>query len=161
MHIDEKLSTALNNQVTAELEAAMIYLQLSYILEDLSLTGMSNWMKKQHAEELEHAQAFAQHLLDRGYTPQIGDINPPKLDVTTALEAFEAALGHEQKVTGMIREIALISESVKDFESRPFLDGFLVEQIEEESSVEEIINRMKFAGEGLGLLYIDKELAKR
>ena len=56
MSINEKLAAALNNQVTAELEAAMVYLQMSYILEDLSLNGMASWMKKQHTEELEHAQ---------------------------------------------------------------------------------------------------------
>ena len=48
MSINEKLAAALNNQVTAELEAAMVYLQMSYILEDLSLNGMASWMKKQH-----------------------------------------------------------------------------------------------------------------
>ena len=76
-------------------------------------------------------------------------------------EAFEASLAHEQKVTGLIREIAVISDSIKDFESRPFLDGFLEEQIEEESSVEEILDRLKFAGEGLGYLFMDEELGKR
>lgn len=161
MSINEKLAAAINNQVTAELEAAMVYLQMSYVLEDLSLNGMSSWMKKQHEEELEHAEKFAQHLLDRGYTPQIGDINPPKVDISTPVDAFEAALAHEQKVTGLIREIAVLSDSLKDFESRPFLDGFLEEQIEEESSVEEILDRLKFAGEGLGYLFIDEELGKR
>lgn len=161
MRINEKLASAINNQVTAELEAAMVYLQMSYILEDMSLTGMASWMKKQHEEELDHSQQFAQHLLDRGYTPQIGDIAPPKVDVSSAIDAFEAALAHEQKVTAMIREIAVLSDSLQDFESRPFLDGFLQEQIEEESSVEEILDRLKLAGEGLGTIIMDGELGKR
>ena len=161
MSINEKLAAALNNQVTAELEAAMVYLQMSYILEDLSLNGMASWMKKQHAEELEHARKFAQHLLDRDYTPQIGDIAPPKVDVASAKDAFEAALAHEQKVTGLIRELSVLSDSLKDFESRPLLDEFLEEQIEEESSVSDILDRLNFAGEGLGVLFIDNELAKR
>ena len=55
----------------------------------------------------------------------------------------------------------MLSDSIKDFESRPFLDGFLEEQIEEESSVEEILDRLKFAGEGLGYLFMDEELGKR
>ena len=155
MSINEKLAAALNNQVTAELEAAMVYLQMSYILEDLSLNGMASWMKKQHAEK------FAQHLLDRDYTPQIGDIAPPKVDVASAKDAFEAALAHEQKVTGLIRELSVLSDSLKDFESRPLLDEFLEEQIEEESSVSDILDRLNFAGEGLGVLFIDNELAKR
>lgn len=161
MTINEKLASALNNQVTAELEAALTYLQLSYILDDLSLTGMAHWMRLQHAEELEHAEAFANHLLDRDYRPQIGDIAPPKLDVNTAAEAFEASLAHEQKVSGMIRELASISDSVKDFDSRPLLDRFLDEQIEEEASVKEILDRIKLAEDGSGLLRIDAELGAR
>ena len=124
MSINEKLAAALNNQVTAELEAAMVYLQMSY-------------------------------------TPQIGDIAPPKVDVASAKDAFEAALAHEQKVTGLIRELSVLSDSLKDFESRPLLDEFLEEQIEEESSVSDILDRLNFAGEGLGVLFIDNELAKR
>ncbi|AKE40826.1 Ferritin-like protein [Corynebacterium kutscheri] len=161
MSINEKLATALNNQVTAELEAAMVYLQLSYILDDLSLVGMSRWMQKQHEEELEHAAAFSQHLLDRDYTPQIGDIAPPKLDVSSAIDAFEASLAHEQKVTGLIRELADISASVKDYDSRPLIDRFLEEQIEEESSVKEILDRLRMADTGSGILRIDAELGER
>ncbi|AZA08603.1 MULTISPECIES: ferritin [Corynebacterium] len=161
MEINEKLATALNNQVTAELEAAMIYLQLSYKLEELGLSGMAHWMRAQHAEELEHAQRFADHLLDRDYTPQIGDIAPPKVDVATPLDAFEASLAHEQKVSGMIRELAELSQSVKDFDSRPLLDRFLDEQIEEESSVKDIIDRLKLADTGTGVLVIDAELGER
>lgn len=161
MSINEKLATALNNQVTAELEASVVYLQLSYILDDLSLTGMSSWMKKQSKEEQDHADAFSRHLLDRDYTPQIGDINPPKFDVSTAIEAFEASLAHEQKVTALIRELAILSDSVKDYESRPLIDKFLQEQIEEEATVKEILDRLRMADTGTGLLRLDDELGSR
>ncbi|MBP3088182.1 ferritin [Corynebacterium sp. sy017] len=161
MSINEKLATALNNQVTAELEASLIYLQLSYVLDDLGLSGMRDWMKAQHAEELEHAQAFAQHLLDRDYTPQIGDIQPPKVDVNGPIDAFEAALAHEQKISGLIRELAALSDSVKDYDSRPLLDHFLNEQIEEESTVKEILDRLRIADSGSGILRIDAELGAR
>ena len=70
-------------------------------------------------------------------------------------------MAHEQKVTGLIRELSVLSDSLKDFESRPLLDEFLEEQIEEESSVSDILDRLNFAGEGLGVLFIDNELAKR
>ena len=70
-------------------------------------------------------------------------------------------MAHEQKVTGLIRELSVLSDSLKDFESRPLLDEFLEEQIEEESSVSDILDRLNLAGEGLGVLFIDNELAKR
>lgn len=162
MTINEKIASAFNNQVTAELEASMVYLQLSYVLDDLGLTGMRDWMKAQSKEELEHAQKFAQHLLDRDYTPQIGDIAPPKLDVTSAIEAFEASLAHEQKISGLIRELAAIQDAEKDYDSRALIDWFLNEQIEEEATVGEIIDRLRIAGDsGSGILRIDDELGSR
>lgn len=161
MAINEKLAAAMNNQVTAELEAALVYLQLSYHMDDLGLVGMRDWFRNQHHEELEHAEAFATHLRDRGYVPQIGDITPPKLDVATPVDAFEASLAHEQKVSGLIRDLAALSDSVKDYDSRPLLDRFLDEQIEEEATVGEILDRLKIADSGSGILRIDAELGSR
>ena len=144
MKLSDTLAEAFNKQVTAELEASLVYLQLSYILDDLGLVGMRDWMKTQSEEELTHAQQFADHMLDRDATPQIGTINSPALKVTNAIEAFEASLAHEQKISGMI------------------LDTFLQEQIEEESTVKEILDRLRMvANDGSGLLRMDAELGAR
>ena len=162
MTINEKLANAFNNQVTAELEASLVYLQLSYFLDDIGLVGMRDWMKNQSKEELEHAHKFSQHLLDRGYVPQVGDIAPPKLDISTAVDAFEAALSHEQKISGLIRELAALQDAVKDYDSRPLINAFLEEQVEEEATVGEILDRLRIAGDsGSGLLNIDSELGSR
>ena len=40
MKLSDTLAEAFNKQVTAELEASLVYLQLSYILDDLGLVGM-------------------------------------------------------------------------------------------------------------------------
>lgn len=55
MKLSDTLAEAFNQQVTAELEASLVYLQLSYILDDLGLVGMRDWMKTQSEEELTHA----------------------------------------------------------------------------------------------------------
>lgn len=159
MAINEKIAEAFDKQVTAELEASVIYLQLSYILDDLGLTGMSNWLKAQSDEEQTHAQKFASHLLDRDYVPQIQEIKAPKLDVKSAEQAFEAAYNHEKQVSAMIRELAELQIEVNDWDSRPLVDEFLNEQIEEEANVSEILDRIRLTGgEGSGLLRIDNEL---
>ncbi|KAA8719625.1 ferritin [Corynebacterium spheniscorum] len=162
MMINDKLANALNDQVTAEIHASLLYLQLSYALDDLGLVGMRDWMRAQHEEELEHAEAFSQHLLDRDITPQIKAIESPQVSVKTAEDAFAAALEHERKVSAMIRNLENIREEVRDLDSRPLLDQFLAEQIEEESTVSEILDRLKIAGEsGSGILHIDAELGDR
>ena len=162
MAIPEKLAIEMNKQVTAELEAALVYLQLSYILDDMGLSGMRDWMRAQSDEEMTHAAAFSQHLLDRGYMPKIREIEAIDLDLKSALECFEASLAHEKKVSGMIRDLTALSNDERDFDSRPLLDRFLDEQIEEEASVGEIVNRLKIAGDnGSAIILLDQELGQR
>lgn len=162
MTIHEELQQAFNEQVTAELEAALVYLQLSYALDDLGLVGMRDWMKKQHKEELKHADKFSQHLLDRDVVPQIGNISAPIIKVENAIEAFEAALTHEKMISDRIRRLADLQITHRDFDSRPLVDEFLNEQIEEEAQIDEILDRLKLAGsEGYGVLRVDAEVGSR
>lgn len=112
--MNEKLITAINNQVTNEHQAAMIYTQLGYEMDDLSFPGMRDWFMAQAEEEREHAQKFADHLLARGYRVELGDITMPSLKAATPLDAFEASYAHEQKVSEDIREIVRIADEVQD-----------------------------------------------
>ena len=162
MKINTKLETEMNKQVTAELEAAMTYLQLSYLLDSLGLTGMRDWMKAQSEEEMGHAQRFADHMLDRDCVPTVGVISAPDLKIGSAADAFEAALKHEQKVSGMIRDLTRLAAEEGDLDSRPLLDSFLAEQVEEEATCKEILDRLRLAGnDGSGVLRIDAELGQR
>lgn len=162
MQIPEKLEAALSDQVTMELSAATTYLQLAIELESLDLTGMASWMRAQSEEERVHADKFIAHLVDRGSTPKIGTIEGPKLSVKKALDAFEAALSHEEHVSASIRDLYRLAESEGDLDCRPLLHWFLNEQLEEEATVGEIVNRLKLVGDdGSGLLRMDAELGVR
>ncbi|MBN4844882.1 ferritin, partial [Staphylococcus sp. EG-SA-29] len=49
-----------------------------------------------------------------------------------------------------------------DYDSRPLLNWFVDEQIEEEATVSEIIGRVKLVGDdGSGILRLDAELSQR
>lgn len=160
--MDEKLQTLLNEQVINEHGAALIYTQLAYEMDNLSFPGMRDWFFKQAEEEREHAQKFAEHLLDRGYRVELGDIQVGSVKAATPLDAFEASLAHEQKVSEQIREIARTADAAGDLDSRALINWFLEEQVEEESTVSEIIDHLKLVGnDGSGLLRIDGSLAQR
>ena len=162
MSINQKLEEALNNQVIAEHQAALVYTQLAYELDRLSLTGMSAWMFAQADEEREHAQRFADHLIDRDARVNLKTIELPEIKIESALEAFELSLAHEKKVSAMIRDLVRVAEEVKDIDSRPLLDSFLSEQVEEEATVGEIIDRLKMVvADGSGLLRLDAQLGDR
>ncbi|MEO5312251.1 MULTISPECIES: ferritin [Corynebacterium] len=162
MEINEKFQKQLNEQVTAEHQAALVYTQLAYELDRLSFDGMSSWMQAQADEERTHAQKFAQHLLDRDARVDIETVEMPSLKISTPLDAFEASLEHERKVSALIRDLVKTADEVGDIDSRNLLNFFLEEQIEEEATVSNIIDRIKLVGnDGSGLLRIDAELGNR
>ena len=53
--ITEKLQNAINEQITAEMWSANMYLAMSFYMEKEGYCGMAHWLKKQWAEENEHA----------------------------------------------------------------------------------------------------------
>ncbi len=112
MELTGELKEAFNAQVTMELQAAVVYRQLSIDMDALDLPGIAGWFKAQSAEEEVHADKFITHMLDRDATPLIGAITTQPKHVTTVLEAFEAALAHEKKASETIRVIYRLEEEL-------------------------------------------------
>lgn len=156
------LEKAFNNQITLEFEASIVYRQIAIEMDEMDLPGMAAWLRHQGDEEIVHANKFIDHVADRGNKAVIGSIPAPTVRVESVLDAFEAALKHEQKVSESIRELYRAADKEGDLDSRPLLNWFLDEQIEEESTVSEIVGRVKLINDdGPGLLRLDEELGKR
>ena len=163
MKLTDDLLQKFNEQITLEFEASMVYRQLAIAADDLDLSGMAAWLRHQADEEIVHANKFIDHVADRDSFPTIGAIPAPPVQAgLSALEIFRAALAHEQKVSEAIRELYRATESAGDLNSRPLLNWFLDEQIEEEATVSEIVGQLEHVGDdGLGLLRIDGRLGSR
>lgn len=162
MRLNDTLETAFNEQITLELTASSVYRQLAIELDLLDLNGMASWMRNQAEEEIEHAQKFIEHLDARDNRAQIGDIPKPDVKISQPIDAFRIALEHEETVSASIRSLRKLADGEGDVDSRPLLDEFLTEQIEEEDTVRTIIGRLNIVGnEGSGVLRIDDELGSR
>jgi ferritin len=162
MKLSDTLETAFNAQITLELQASLVYRQLAIELELMDLPGMSSWLRAQADEEIVHANKFIDHVADRDNHPSIGAMQAPGVTAGTVLDAFKAALAHEQKVSESIRNLYRAAEAEGDLDSRPLLNFFLEEQIEEEATVGEIIGRLVMIDDdGPGLLRLDEELGMR
>ncbi len=160
--LSKKMEDALNKQCNAELYSAYLYLSMVAYFQSLNLPGSANWMTCQTQEEVLHAMKFFNFVNERGGRARLSAIEGPKVDWKSPLEAFEDALKHEQKVTGLINDLADLAVSEKDHATQAFLQWFVTEQVEEESSVGEVVNKLKLAGDNSGaLLMIDQELARR
>ncbi|GAA5104812.1 ferritin [Alloalcanivorax gelatiniphagus] len=162
MKLSETLENAFNAQITLEFQASLVYRQLAIELEIMDLTGMAAWLRHQADEEIVHANKFIDHVADRDNHPRIGATAAPSPLVGSVLDAFEAALAHEEKVSASIRDLYRLAESEGDLDSRPLLNWFLDEQVEEEATVKEIVGRVKMINDdGPGLLRLDEELGAR
>jgi len=162
MKLSDALENAFNAQITLEFQASLVYRQLAIELDLMDLSGISRWFRHQADEELVHAHKFIDHVADRDNHPRIGATSAPSPTVGSVLDAFEAALAHEEKVSESIRGLYRLAEAEGDLDSRPLLNWFLEEQVEEEATVKEIVGRVRMINDdGPGLLRLDEELGAR
>jgi ferritin len=160
--ISPKMEKALNVQLNFELYSSYIYLSMAACLERMGLPGFSNWMRIQIQEEVSHADKFYHHILERGGKVALGQIDAPKVDWPSVLAAFEEALEHERLVTSRINDLMSLALDEKDHASAMFLQWFVSEQVEEEATADEIIQKLKLASESKAALFMmDKDMSTR
>ena len=160
--LTEKMQTALNGQLNAELYSSYLYLSMNAYFKSVNLDGFANWMYYQAQEELEHSMKFYDFIIQRGGKVVLAQIEAPPTEWDSPLAVFEATLAHEQKVTGLINDLVEIALEERDHATNIFLQWFVSEQVEEEESVGGVLEQLKLMGDAQGGLFmIDRELAKR
>jgi ferritin len=160
--IGQKMNEALSRHVQAELYSAHLYLAMSAWCEAHVWKGFARWLRAQHAEELEHARRSLDFLLARGGEARFGAIDAPPAGWASVNDVFEKVLEHERKVTALVHELHAVAVDERDTAARVFLDGFVTEQVEEESAADEILQKLRMVGDRPGAaLYLDKEYGKR
>lgn len=160
--ISDSLQQALNGQINEELYSAYVYAAMAAYFEETNLKGCAHWMRSQSDEELLHARKFVDYLHDRGGQVKFTSIKAPEATWESPLAAFEAAYAHECHISKCINELAIMAMEEQDHASHAFLNWFVQEQVEEEATVDEIVNQLKLVeGAPGGLFLIDRELAQR
>jgi ferritin len=160
--IKEKIVEAFNRQINAEVYSSYLYLSMSAHFESTNLRGFANWMRCQAQEELVHAMKFYSFVSERGGKVKLVGVEGPPIGWDSPLHVFEEAYRHEQKVTGLINDLVDLALQERDHAAHNFLQWFVAEQVEEESSADAVVQSLKLAGDqGGGLFMIDRELAQR
>ena len=78
------------------------------------------------------------------------------------MAAFEAAYQHECRVTREFDEHVELAHAEKDNATLNFLQWFVKEQVEEEASVDAVVQKLKMIGDhASGLLMLDRALGER
>jgi ferritin len=85
-------------------------------------------------------------------------MDPLELKFKTLVDVFHQVLKHEEFISASINSVYDVSVKEKDFSTANFLQWYITEQIEEESTVRSILDQLKLTGtEKSGLFLMDKE----
>jgi ferritin len=156
------MQEALNKQINAEIYSAYLYLSMSAHFQSVNLAGFANWMRVQWQEELAHALKFYDYVNERGGRVVLQAVEAPPSAWDSPLALFEHVYQHEQKVTGMINKLVDLAVEARDHATNNFLQWFVAEQVEEEASANDVVQKLKLVGDDASALFmIDRELAQR
>lgn len=160
--LSDRILPALNGQLNAETYSGYLYLSMATYFEAVGLRGFAHWMEMQAREEFFHASKFYNFIISRGGRVKLTALEAPPIEWPSPMAAFQDALAHEQKITGLINSLVNLAKSEADHATDIFLQWFVTEQVEEEASVETVLQKLKLLGEGgAGMFMVDNELAAR
>ncbi len=156
------MQAALNEQINAELWSAYLYLSMAMQFENSGLPGVANWFKIQFKEEQAHAEIFMNYVNRRGGRVILKPIAKVNTEWATPLDAFKDTLAHERVVTGLINNLYALADAEQDYATRDCLSWFVNEQVEEEETAQQLIDKFKLIGtDGMGIYMLNNELAAR
>ncbi|MBT8379709.1 MAG: ferritin [Ignavibacteria bacterium] len=160
--ISKKMLDALNNHLNEEFYSSYLYLSMAAYFEDKNLNGFANWFKLQAQEEWAHGMKFYDFINQTGGKVILKAIGAPKTNWKSITDVFKETLAHEKHITGLINKLAGQAIQAKDYATNNFLQWFVTEQVEEEATAEEILNKVKLIGDNTGGLFmLDRELGFR
>jgi len=160
--MNKTIQKAINRQINEEFFSAYLYMSMAAYFESINLKGFANWMRVQVQEELIHATKFFNFILNRGGKVELDAIEAPQKEWDSPLAAFQAALEHENHITGCINGLVDIAIKESDHAANNLLQWYVSEQVEEEANVTSIVENLKLMGDAKGGLFMmDRELATR
>jgi len=158
--ITKNLQNIINEQITAELWSSNLYLQMAFFLEKEGWNGSAHWMYKQAEEEKGHALDMAHYLMQRGGEAKVSMIDVVPEGWGSLTEVFEHVYKHECHVSELINKVVDAASAEKDKATQDFFWKYVREQVEEEATASEIVEKFKKAGEQ-GAFFVDSQLGAR
>lgn len=145
--ITEKIEKILNEQIEKEGYSSNLYLSMASWAETEGFAGISKWFYAQAEEELLHMMKFIHFINERGGHAIIPAFDQPPVKFDGIKKVFDQVLEHERFISGSINDIAALAIKENDFATQNWIQWFITEQVEEESSVQGIIDKLNLLGE--------------
>lgn len=160
--ITKTLEKAINEQIKREEHSSRIYLAMASWCQVNGFPGAAEWLYAQVDEERSHLLKFIQYLNDRGGHALLPGLDKPETTFKSLLDVYEKVLKHEEFISQSINELYAVAVQQKDYSTGNFLQWFITEQVEEESTVKAILDKLRMIGnEKFGLYQVDQELSSQ
>lgn len=160
--VSDGMFATLNEHFNFEMRSAYTYLALSAACYEMKWRGAAYWFHQQFREEHEHSMRIFGYIVEKHGKALVEGVEKPEIQARSLLECFQVAFQHEQAITKRINKIVSQAFEEKDFGTFEFMQWFLAEQRREESSVDDIVDRLEMAGTNMAaLLAIDDRLLER
>jgi ferritin len=135
-----------NRQVEREFYSSLLYLSMASWTETQGYAGIADWLYEQAEEEKMHMLKFVRYINERGGHAIMPALKKPPVEFGNINKMFDDVLEHEKYISESINEIVALTVKEKDFATHNWLQWFVSEQVEEESSVQDIIDKLNLVG---------------
>jgi ferritin len=137
---DKNFAGALNEQISNEFAASQQYVGAAVYYDAETLPRLAAFFYRQAVEERNHAMIMVQYLLDTHEEVRIPDIKSQQTHYDDVSGPVRMALEQEKRVSDEINDLFKLARDTGDFPAEQFLTWFVKEQVEEVSSMTDLLN---------------------
>lgn len=145
MLLKQPVVDAINAQVVEEFTASAQYLAIALYFERETLPELAGFFRLQADEEHGHAIKLLDYVNEAGGSPVIAPTKAVKNDFSGVEECIQLALNQELTVTEQINHLVDVAMENNDHLTRQFLQWFVTEQLEEVSTMSDLLAIVKRA----------------
>ena len=156
---DSRFAAALNEQIAREFAASQQYVAIAVYYAREALPQLAARFYRQAVEERNHAMMMVQYLLDADRELTIPGVAAPRTDFADAVAPVVLALEQERRVTDDIGALTALAREERDYTADQFLQWFLKEQLEEISTMSDLLKVVERAAAS-NLLLAEEYLAR-
>jgi ferritin len=159
MLISKELNKAMNQQIGSELGASNQYIKIASYFDSEQLPELSDFFFRQSDEERMHAMKFVHYILEAGGEVEIPAIEAAPGKIDSAETAVKLALDWEMEVTNQINALMDLAIQQSDHIAQNFLRWFVDEQLEEVSTMDELLGVVRRAKDQM--LFVEDYILRR
>jgi bacterioferritin B len=137
---EQSFADALNEQISNEFAAQQQYIGAAVYYDSETLPRLATFFYRQAVEERNHAMIMVQYLLDTDEEVKIPDITSQQTRYDDVVGPVKMALKQEKRVSDEINDLFALARQNGDFRAEQFLTWFVKEQVEEVSSMTDLLN---------------------